>query len=193
MMSCRFWVAVGVECQKHCHPFVQNCYASRREIATHFYTKARNNRIEGRAARGCHEWWCCVTICKISALCQMRENGYLASYSGVLSKPWKRGRRQHISTINEHSRYLLFLSCKSFHWQPPYLRSKKIGKTKKTIFEKNAHGYIVKWVTRADIDRIRHHMSAGSMPTIAVGRKDSSSDFYQITLQAPLKYLKSVH
>ena len=116
MMSCRFWVAVGVECQKHCHPFVQNCYASRREIATHFYTKARNNRIEGRAARGCHEWWCCVTICKISALCQMRENGYLASYSGVLSKPWKRGRRQHISTINEHSRYLLFLSCRSFHW-----------------------------------------------------------------------------
>ena len=130
MMSCRFWVAVGVECQKHCHPFVQNCYASRREIATHFYTKARNNRIEGRAARGCHEWWCCVTICKISALCQMRENGYLASYSGVLSKPWKRGRRQHISTINEHSRYLLFLSCRSFHWQPSYLRSKKIGKTK---------------------------------------------------------------
>ena len=128
---------------------------------------------------------CCVTICKISALCQMRENGYLASYSGVLSKPWKRGRRQHISTINEHSRYLLFLSCRSFHWQPSYLRSKKIGKTKKTIFEKNAHGYIVKWVTRADIDRIRHHMSAGSMPTIAVGRKDSSSDFYQITLQAP--------
>ena len=63
----------------------------------------------------------------------------------------------------------------------------------KTIFEKNAHGYVVKWVTRADIDRIRHHMSAGSMPAIAVGRKDSSSDFYQITLQAPLKYLKSVH
>ena len=56
----------------------------------------------------------------------------------------------------------------------------------KTIFEKNAHGYVVKWVTRADIDRIiRHHMSAGSMPAIAVGRKDSSSDFYQITLQAP--------
>ena len=140
MMSCRFWVAVGVECQKHCHPFVQNCYASRREIATHFYTKARNNRIVGRAARGCHEWWCCVTICKISALCQMRENGYLASYSGVLSKPWKRGRRQHISTINEHSRYLLFLSCKSFHWQPPYLRSKKLAKQRKLFLKRMRMG-----------------------------------------------------
>ena len=58
----------------------------------------------------------------------------------------------------------------------------------KILGEKECLGYRVKWVTRADIDRIKHHMSAGSMPAIAVGRKDSSSDFYQITQ----RYLKPV-
>ena len=58
----------------------------------------------------------------------------------------------------------------------------------KILREKECLGYRVKWVTRADIDRIKHHMSAGSMPAIAVGRKDSSSDFYQITQ----RYLKPV-